>query len=354
MLLCTGLVTIVVGQFNMTVPWASTYDFSTLQGDEALAYLFNYDPSVPHPEDTPYRREWNGGDETPAPEVYRPWYDVHYVTRLCLPSMFTGEVFEIQQSLEPCKIGMSKEECLNYLETWESSLAQVRLYSANSPYPCVRFNWLEAECGVGRSTFNEEGMFDYTKQGEGKGSFKEQHECLCKGDYWAAKRACADCQHLHIGNSTFKANEEKSMSILSSAVCGEAATATKGIRAYEQSAWESVYAGYPGGFNYTIVSDGAQNKTDISFYMTESVDFVPATIQEPAFTRTVDGKAVVMTPGPLEGNAKAKAGSAPAVTEPSATKTGGVPAAATSEAGADSLSIPGGLVAAMFGALYIL
>lgn len=53
--------------------------------------------------------------------------------------------------------------------------------------------------------------------------------------------------------------------------------------------------------------------------MTESLDFVPATIQESAFTRTVDGKAVVMTPGPLKGNAKATAGSAPAVTEHSAT-----------------------------------
>lgn len=46
--------------------------------------------------------------------------------------------------------------------------------------------------------------------------------------------------------------------------------------------------------------------------MTKSVDFVPTTIQEPDFTRTLDGKAVVMTPGVLKANTKAEAGSAPA------------------------------------------
>ena len=102
--------------------------------------------------------------------------------------------------------------------------------------------------------------------------------------------------------------------IFSAVVCSEAPTVTKSIWDYASSAWEAVYPGnaLSLGQNITIVIDGAQNKTDWSFYMTESVDFVPATIQEQAFTRTLEGKAVVMRLGVLEANAKNKAGSAPA------------------------------------------
>ena len=360
-LLSAGLATVVVGQPNATAPWALTYDFSTLQGDEALAYLFNYDPSVPHQEDTPYRQHWSSGDELPALEVYRPWYDVHYVNRLCFPTVHNGEAYEKMLASSPCKVGMLHDECSEYIETWESHLAQARQIWANSPYPCERIIWIARECGVGEIAPNEDGVYDYKTLVEGKGTLKEQHECLCKGDYWAALRACSDCQNLHIGNATLKDNSDRLIDLESSSICGDAATATKGLRAYMQSAWESIYPGhdYSRGVNYTIVSDGAQNKTDLSLYMTESVDFVPATIQKPEFTRTVDGKAVVMTPGPLKGNAKAKAGSAPAVTEPSATTTavtgtGSAAAAATSEAGAADLKIPGGLVAAVFGAVFML
>ena len=53
LLLSAQLVTVVVGQLNLKAPWARKPNKFThiLEGDEALAYLFNYDPSEPHAAD---------------------------------------------------------------------------------------------------------------------------------------------------------------------------------------------------------------------------------------------------------------------------------------------------------------
>lgn len=143
-------------------------------------------------------------------------------------------------------------------------------------------------------------------------------------------------------------------------MCGEKETATKGMWDYQSSAWESVFTGFAWEeqFKTTIVSDGAQNKTDVGLYVVESVDWVPATVREPPFTRMVQGKEMVMAPGVLKGNAKkmeatpASGGVEGMVT---ATQTGGAAAdASVKEGGGADLRVPGGLMMTFMGALLIL
>lgn len=98
----------------------------------------------------------------------------------------------------------------------------------------------------------------------------------------------------------------------------------------------------------TIVRDGAQNKTDVSLYYTGGIDFVPATIQEPAFTRTLNGSEAVMTPGSLAAKATAVKTSAAAT---GGSATGSAAAAATSAAGAEDIRVPTGIIFGVFGAL---
>lgn len=347
LLLSAQLATVVVGQFNLTAPWARKWNNFThyLEGDEALAYLFNYDPSEPHTADLtdPVTGRPTVEYGEPAPAV-NPRYDTNYINRLCSPRIWSWEAWEGADELPSCDEGMSREECNELHQSYDYNLIYVRAILASSPYPCERQTWIQQECGI-----NIMGHIGHNGTTKHKGTFAEQHDCLCKGDYWAAAQACDDCRALHVGDATYKAEQETYQSILSAAVCSEAPTATKSIWDYASSAWRSAYPGSPLGLgqNITIVNDGAQNQTDWSFYMTESVDFVPATIQEPAFTRTLDGKAVVMTPGVMKANAKAKAGSAPAGSQ--ATPTAGAAAAETSKAGAAGLIVSWGLVIAAFG-----
>ena len=351
LLLSAQLATVVAGQWNLTAPYASKWNNWThfIEGDEALAYLFNYDPSEPHYSD--FLDPETGlptvkhGDPTPSEN---PRYDTNYIARLCSPRVWSREADEGIEAR--CPNEMSEEECTEYFYSYDLNLDYGRKLYASSPYPCERSHWIEQECGV-----NVLGFRGHNESTIHKGTYAEHSECLCKGDYFAVLQACQDCQQLHVGNATLKEVERKYLSLYSAALCSEAPTATKSIWDYQSSAWESVHPGFErSGYNYltTIVSDGAQNKTAWSFYMTESVDFVPATIQEPAFTRTMDGKEVVMTPGVMKANAKARAGSAPAGTE--ATPTGGAAAAVTSEAGAAHLQVSGGLVVAVFGGLMML
>ena len=136
-------------------------------------------------------------------------------------------------------------------------------------------------------------------------------------------------------------------------MCAEAATATKRRHEYWSSAHSRSEFGAPP--NSTVVKDGAPGKTDVNLYYTGNVDFVPATIQEPAFTRTVGDQKVVMTPGTVIARATGMATGAqaeqPAVTAPPE----GQPAAtATPEkAGAANLRAGGGMVAALMGALML-
>ena len=291
-----------------------------LEGDEALAYLFNYDPSEPHTADltNPETGRTTVEYDEPAP-AENPRYDTNYIHRLCSPRAWSMEAWEGADELARCDEGMSREECSEFFFSYDYNLIYGRAVFASSPYPCERQTWIEQECGI-----NVLGFRGHNKTTKHKGTYAEQHYCLCKGDYWAAVQACDDCHALHVGDATYQAEQEKYQSTFSAAVCSEAPTATKSIWDYASSAWESVYTGsgsaWSLGQNITIASDGAQNKTDWSFYMTESVDFVPATIQEPAFTRKLGGKAVVMTPGVLKANAKAEAGFGPAGNQ--ATPTG--------------------------------
>lgn len=353
LLLSAQLVTVVVGYRNPTAPYASRFTNFTdfIEGDEALAYLFNYDPSEPHyidfvdPETGYPTVEY--GDPTPSEN---PRYDTNYIARICSPRISTSEADE---GIEyQCPKEMSREECNEFFYSYDFKLDYGRKVYASSPYPCERLNWIEQECGV-----NVLGFRGNNESTIHKGTYAEHSQCLCKSDYFAALQACSDCHHLHVGNATLKEVDQKFLSLYSVSLCSEAPTATKVIWDYKSSVWESVHPGFTNtrnAYDYltTIVSDGAQNKTAWSFYMTESVDFVPATIQEPAFTRTMDGKEVVMTPGVMKGNAKTRGGFAPAGTE--VTPTGDAAAAETSKAGAAHVKVSGGLVAAVFGGLMML
>lgn len=345
LLITAQLATVAVCDW-MSEPWAETWNLTLLHGADALAYHFDYNPSMPHRVDFPYRTGFS--PDNPIPTT-NPRYDTNYISRLCKPRRYNRQARQFAPDYDLCD-GRKKDECKEYSTTFEYSLKMWRKLFASSPYPCERKEWIEQECGINVGGFRG---YDNTTH---KGTFTEQNQCLCNGDYFAVLQACNDCTMLHVGNETVKESEEKYLSIFSSSMCGEAQTATKSMWDYQSSAWESVYTGYTWseGYNTTIVSDGAQNKTDVSLYMTESVDFVPATIQEPAFTRTIGGKEAVMTPGALKANAKAKAAPSGAQAPATATGTGAAASATASEGGAVHFRASGGLIAAVFVALLML
>ena len=223
-----------------------------------------------------------------------------------------------------------------YMKSYDYNLHVNRQAFSESPYPCGRTSWITAECGINSRVWGQEQV-----DGKGKGTSKEQNDCLCRSDYWAADEACSACHVLHAGNMTLGEKHASIRSAISNAAYAETASVTITIFEY----WSSQYPGE--GKNTTIISDGAQNQTAVSPYYTEGIEFVQAAIQEPDFTRTIGEEIVVMTPGVLAAKATA------AATAPAATggwTTGSTAAEATSKAAAADFRVHGRLLLAAFGA----
>ena len=85
----------------------------------------------------------------------------------------------------------------------------------------------------------------------GKGTPKEQNDCLCKSDYWAAHEAFTSCYVLHADNKKLGEEDVSIRSAISQAVCAENGTVTMSIFEY----WSSQYPS--DAQNTTIISDGA-------------------------------------------------------------------------------------------------
>lgn len=295
-----------------------------LNGTEALSYLFNYDPSRLHQADI-------------SKSSISRSYDSNYIARLCNPRSWTGETYSAVTWDFMQDLNMTSAERDAYQTTWDHAYQVMRQAHSNSEFPCEQMTWIATECGVNVYTV------DGKQQLPGKGTAQEQNACLCKSDYFAAADACFSCTALHSGNATLEVEEAGTRSSISKAVCAESGTVTQSIFKY----WSLANEGR--NLDTTIISDGAQNKTDVSLYYTGGVDFVPAIIQEPAFTRTVDGTVVTMTPGLLA--AKAAAAKTDAVnTKGPATATGSAPVAANSAGGAGSM-VSGRLMAVALGGL---
>lgn len=318
-----------------------------LDGAEALSYLFDYDPSRTHGEEhslTIYK--WLDGTRENREKMGEYWanYDTGYVQRICNPRVATGEWESAYMNSSLFTEGhqTTNNATLSEVEAYE---AEIRSHKFNlnvfrgmmsgTPYPCERLQWIIFECG--------ENMRMYGRETPGPDSIAEQNTCICNSDYFEAQKACQACYDFHIGNETHAAEMARKDDVFSSSMCAEAATATKRRAEYWSSAHGSSEFSAPP--NSTIVKDGAPGKTDVSLYYTGNVDFVPATIQEPAFTRTVGDQKVVMTPGTViaraTGMATGTQAGQPAVT------------ASPEKAGAPSLRFGAGWVVAMMGALML-
>ena len=316
-----------------------------IEGAEALSYLFDYDPSRSHGEERPITIvKWLNGTREYREKMGEYWtnYDTGYLQRICSPGMATGEWMSAYMNSSLFTEGPERKYFGSRDEAYE---AEIRSYKFNlngwrgmtsgTPYPCERLDWIAIECGINIKL--------YGKETPGPDSVAEQNTCICNSDYFEARKACQACHDFHIGNETHAAEMAHKDDVFSSSMCAEAATATKRNDEY----WSSVYgrSEFAAPPNSTIVKDGAPGKTDVSLYYTGNVDFVPATIQEPAFTRTVGDQKVVMTPGTVIARATGMATGAqtgqPAVT------------AAPEKAGATSLRVGGGMVVAIMGALML-
>ena len=147
LLLTAHLATLATCRLNLTVPWATNFfsddsDNFILHGEAALAYLFNYDPSVPHVEDYPSMTSRFSDDPVPT---NNPRYDTNYVARVCNPRALTGEALAIEWELDLCD-GMTEEgQCANLAATYEYHLQLARAMWAGSSYPCERKVWIEQE-----------------------------------------------------------------------------------------------------------------------------------------------------------------------------------------------------------------
>ena len=333
-----------------------------IEGAEALSYLFDYDPSHSHGEERPITiYKWLDGTRSNREKMGEYWinYDTGYLERICCPRLATGEYTSAYMNSsdftpppEPKDDGKLLEEDLEYqaeIRSYKRNLNFWRGAMAGTPYPCERLAWIAFECG--------ENIRMYGVETPGPDSVAEQNTCICNSDYFEAVKACQACHDFHIGNATHAAEMARKDDIFSSSMCAEAATATKRRSEYYSSAYsKSEFAAPP---NSTIVKDGAPGKTDVSLYYTGNVDFVPATIQEPAFTRTVGDQMVVMTPGTVIARAAGMATGSPATQTGQAAATAapeGQPAApaAPEKAGAAELKINGGLVVAVFGVAVML
>lgn len=318
-----------------------------LDGAEALSYLFDYDPSRSHGEEQPLTiYKWLDGTRENREKMGEYWvnYDTGYLQRICSPRVATGEwqsaymnssLFTETPERNYYNNGSRDEAYEAEIRSYKFNLNAFRGMMSGTPYPCERLNWIVLECG--------ENISIYGGRTPGPDSIAEQNTCICNSDYFEAQKACQACHDFHIGNEEHAAEIAHKDDVFSSSMCAEAATATKSRQEYWSSAHgSSEFAAPP---NSTIVKDGAPRKTDVSLYYTGNVDFVPATIQEPAFTRTMGDQKVVMTPGTVIARATGMATGAqagqPAVTAP------------PEKAGAPSLRVGAGWVVAMMGALML-
>lgn len=246
----------------------------TLTGQEALDYLFKYDPSRPHRND-----EAIG-------------YDYGYLLRVCRPRVATGEQFEYRKD-QPAVAKMP--------ESFDDILADYRGRYASSPFPCERMMWIRTECGVVDPYFYED---EETKTNATYATMHskrlsnitvdDQNKCLCDGgSYWIAFEACNACFHKHVGNDTLETEDQNMVTAISNSMCTPAPSA-------EPTPYFSYIKSFQGdaGVNSTtIVSDAAPGETNpVKYWPGAGSDLVAATIQSPSFVRTVDGTTITMTP----------------------------------------------------------
>lgn len=318
-----------------------------IEGDEALSYLFDYDPSRSHGEERPITMvKWLNGTREYREIMGEYWtnYDTGYLNRICAPRVATDEwlsaymnssLFTEGPEMKYYNNGSRDEAYEAEIRSYKFNLNMWRGMMSGTPYPCERQSWIAIECG------NNVKM--YGSRMPEPDSVAVQNTCICNSDYFEAVKACQACYDFHIGDETHAAEVARKDDVVSSSMCAEAATATKRMDDY----WSSVYgrSQFAAPPNSTIVKDGAAGKTDVSLYYTGNVDFVPATIQEPAFTRTVGDQKVVMMPGTViaraTGMATGTQAGQPAVT------------AAPEKAGAASLRVGAGMVVAIMAALML-
>lgn len=140
LLLLAQLATVVVGQYNLTAPWTRKWNNYThyLEGDEALAYHFNYDPSEPNIADltNPETDRTIVEDDEPAP-AENPTYNKNYIGRLCSPRVSTMEAWEGAEELTRCDKDMSGEEYNEFFYSYEFNLRYGRALFASSPYHII-------------------------------------------------------------------------------------------------------------------------------------------------------------------------------------------------------------------------
>ena len=334
-------------QYGDVADWTNYSDedpsaITLLEGEEALTYLFDYNPSRRHRGDTGPTEvldEKAGIDNRTVQYEYWSNYDTEYLGRVCAPRFATGEAARAWENSPLNDIRGGGPSMRELSLSYDYGLKIERAMAADSPYPCERVNWIQMECGINPLLF-----------GKDFGAFGEQNKCLCESDgYWEASKACQACYDLHTGNATLAAEEKELQSSYSSSICTETGTPAKEL----DEVRSSIYAiqSNQARPNITIVSDGAPGKTDVSLYYTGGVDFVPATIREPEFTRTAGAETIVMTPGSAVAKATAAAGTGSTET---ASKAVSAAPAAPSTAGVADMKTSGGLMVAAFGALFML
>ena len=247
----------------------------TLTGQEALDYLFKYDPSRPQRSDE------------------KIGYDYGYLLRVCAPREATGEQFQYKKD-QPAVAEMP--------QSFDDVLAEYRGRYASSPFPCERMKWIRTECGVVDPYFYED---EETKTNATYAAMRskllsnitveDQNKCLCDGGaYWIALEGCNACFHKHVGNDTLKTEDQIMVTAISNSMCTPAPSA-------EPTPYFSYVKSFQGDAEVnstTIVSDAAPGETDPAKYWPGAgTDLVAATIQSPSFVRTVDGTTITMTPG---------------------------------------------------------
>ncbi len=183
----------------------------------------------------------------------------------------------------------------DYISNNRSSfLVKSRDMYASSPYPCERLEWFYHECGVYALGFHP------TFWGH-----RNERQCFCENsDYWVLVDGCLACyEHFSQKESDFSAHS------------GGNKTRDKELRDGFSNISESLCHPTPqmlpsSMYNFmtvvfptpTQVADGIGHSFDSRLVSTENYwtatrDLVPAYIQEPTFTRTVDGTTITMTPG---------------------------------------------------------
>lgn len=321
-------------------PTAQDAEGNSLSGQEALNYLFKYDPERPHISDDAVITLPGGN-----PNNLTLGYDQGYLTRICSPREATGEQFAYMESQADVSAGPV---------SYEQVLADYRGRYSGSPFPCERLKWIHTECGI-----VDQGLLqrydDRASELESNMTITEQNACLCGYDFWMAKNACGSCFYMHTGNKTYKVEDQERISDISQAMCTPASTASP-------TAYWDYFLSYPPSnpLPLSVISDAAPGETAPGKYWPGAgSDLLPATIQSPAFVRTVEGAEVTMTPGPFNAvtESATTASSGAIATISGAASTGGSAtssSATVTTGGAVAMKPVGGLMAGVLGAVLLL